>query len=99
MFINSYKSLLNNFNSDFRNRNIYFINRLLFRQLVYSFSEQIYKLWNKLVYRKDLLNNLKQNKKQKRKQKSLESFYRKTKIEIDKKNRKNRFNRTILFNN
>jgi hypothetical protein len=82
--VDSYRSLLDNPNPVFRNRNICSINRLLPGQLVYSFPEQTYKLQSKPAYREGLLDNPEQNQKQKRTQKSPESFYRRAKITIDR---------------
>jgi hypothetical protein len=39
MSINSYKNVLDNFNSDFENKSIYLINRPLSKQLVYNILE------------------------------------------------------------
>jgi hypothetical protein len=36
MFINSYRSILDNFNLDFENRGLYFTNKPLSKQLVYN---------------------------------------------------------------
>jgi hypothetical protein len=82
--VNSYRSLLDNFNLVFRNRSICSINKPLPGQLAYSFPEQAYKLQSRPVYRESLLVNSEQNLKQKRTQKNPESFYRRAKITIDR---------------
>jgi hypothetical protein len=63
MSVDSYRSLSDNSNLVFENRNICSINKPLSRQLVYSFSEQVYKLQNKTVYKKGLSDNPEQNQK------------------------------------
>jgi hypothetical protein len=82
--IDSYRSLSDNSNLVFENRNICSINRPLSRQLAYSFPEQAYKLQSRPAYRKSLSDNPKQNQKQKKIQKSSESFYRRTKTTINR---------------